>query len=133
MTPEQTATAIARVMMLAAGPLDTDEDEGRLEIALDVFDGDEAGLRDLATVVARSTAEKLPDGAAVGLNSLADLAALSIVSDVDRIDGLVATLPAAFLPAVATSLLGMWRAACSIVAMQTLDGLRIPTHLPEGV
>lgn len=135
MNASDVETAIGRVMMLAAGPLDTAEQETAVEEALDVFD-DVASRRRLAVVLALRAAEKLPDGSAVGLFSFHDLAALAIITeahDPALVRRMVDRLPASHLADVATSLLAFWRQACSLAAMAALRDLEIPDHAPtEG-
>lgn len=131
---EQVHAAISRVLMLAAGPLDTEEELAAVRSAMAAFDGDERALEELVLHAAVEVNAKIPDGGALAFGDAADLAAFAIVTNAaspSAVVVLVRTLPRQHLGDVATSLLAFWRQACSQVAMDALRDVRIPDHLPK--
>lgn len=134
MTPLEVGPAIARVLMLTAGPLPTDEDYEPLRETLAAFDTAES-LRQLATSLALHAYGKLPDGGYVPLVDVWDVVAFGIASNAARSAEAarqVAEVPDEFLGPVTIALLAIWRHACKLTAADALARIEVPDHAPEG-
>lgn len=131
---DEIGPAIARMHMLAAGPVD-DAGMAAIREQLAAFD-EPATLDTLAVETAIAAAAKFVDGAAIALTDHADLIAFGMVSHAanDGRDGLDRHLDDLAPPlrlAVAVSLLAMWRQACAAAAAVALHTLEVPETIPE--
>lgn len=134
MTPTDVGPAIARVLMLAAGPLDSEADLDAVTAGMHAFDGDPEALEQLIVALAVHVNAKVPHGGSLVMTDAADLAAFALVTagaHPAHVARMAARLPPNNLGDVATALLAFWRQACQQVTAAALADVQVPDHLPK--
>jgi hypothetical protein len=133
MSPDNLGPAIARLLMLTAGPADAYTTAIRDELgAFDTIDDVAA----LAIATAQAAAEKFTDRASIYIADGADLLAFGMISPAaehgtDGLDELLDGMPYSHRAAIAIGLLAMWRQACAAAATVALATITVPETLPE--